>query len=50
MEITYGSVCSGIEAATLTWKPLGMRAALVAKKKPLFCYCIKSPSRRAFNT
>ncbi|WP_085638027.1 MULTISPECIES: DNA cytosine methyltransferase [unclassified Pseudomonas] len=26
MEITYGSVCSGIEAATLAWKPLGMRA------------------------
>jgi len=24
MEITYGSVCSGIEAATLAWKPLGM--------------------------
>jgi hypothetical protein len=23
MEITYGSVCSGIEAATLAWKPLG---------------------------
>ena len=27
MEITYGSVCSGIEAATLAWKPLGMRAS-----------------------
>jgi DNA (cytosine-5)-methyltransferase 1 len=26
MDITYGSVCSGIEAATLAWKPLGMRA------------------------
>jgi len=24
MEITYGSVCSGIEAATLAWKSLGM--------------------------
>jgi DNA (cytosine-5)-methyltransferase 1 len=25
MAITYGSICSGIEAATLAWKPLGMR-------------------------
>jgi DNA (cytosine-5)-methyltransferase 1 len=31
MEITYGSVCSGIEAATLAWKPLGMRAAWFAE-------------------
>ena len=29
MEITYGSVRSGIEAATLTWKPLGMRTPFV---------------------
>jgi hypothetical protein len=26
MPITYGSVCSGIEAATLAWHPLGIRA------------------------
>ena len=25
-DITYGSVCSGIEAATQAWHPLGMRA------------------------
>jgi hypothetical protein len=31
MEINYGSVCSGIEAATLAWKPLGMRAAWFAE-------------------
>lgn len=31
MEITYGSVCSGIEAATLAWRPLGMRAAWFAE-------------------
>ena len=31
MEITYGSVCSGIEAATLAWKPLAMRAAWFAE-------------------
>ncbi|MFJ2491357.1 DNA (cytosine-5-)-methyltransferase [Pseudomonas iridis] len=31
MEITYGSVCSGIEAATLAWKPLGMRSTWFAE-------------------
>jgi DNA (cytosine-5)-methyltransferase 1 len=31
MEITYGSICSGIEAATLAWKPLGMRATWFAE-------------------
>lgn len=31
MEIEYGSVCSGIEAATLAWKPLGMRATWFAE-------------------
>lgn len=33
-DITYGSVCSGIEAATLAWKPLGMRAAWFAEIEP----------------
>jgi len=31
LHITYGSVCSGIEAATLAWKPLGMRATWFAE-------------------
>lgn len=31
MPITYGSVCSGIKAATLAWKPLGMRATWFAE-------------------
>jgi DNA (cytosine-5)-methyltransferase 1 len=31
MEITYGSICSGIEAATMAWHPLGMRAAWFAE-------------------
>lgn len=31
MDIEYGSVCSGIEAATLAWKPLGMRATWFAE-------------------
>lgn len=34
MEITYGSVCSGIEAATQAWHPLGMRAAWFAEIEP----------------
>lgn len=31
MSIIYGSVCSGIEAATLAWHPLGMRATWFAE-------------------
>nr|WP_314582253.1 DNA cytosine methyltransferase [uncultured Pseudomonas sp.] len=31
MTVTYGSVCSGIEAATVAWHPLGMRAAWYAE-------------------
>jgi DNA (cytosine-5)-methyltransferase 1 len=31
MDVTYGSVCSSIEAATLAWKPLGMRATWFAE-------------------
>ncbi|WDH55352.1 DNA cytosine methyltransferase [Pseudomonas chlororaphis] len=30
-DITYGSVCSGIEAATQAWHPLGMHAAWFAE-------------------
>lgn len=32
MPITSGSVCSGIEATTLAWKPLGMRATWLADR------------------
>ena len=31
MTLRYGSVCSGIEAATVAWKPLGWRAAWFAE-------------------
>jgi site-specific DNA-cytosine methylase len=27
----YGSVCSGIEAATVAWEPLGWRAAFFSE-------------------
>lgn len=29
--LTYGSVCSGIEAASVAWKPLGWKAAFVSE-------------------
>ena len=38
-EITYGSVCSGIEAATMAWHPLRMRTAWFAEIEPAFRYC-----------
>lgn len=31
MSITYGSVCSGIESASVAWEPLGMRPAWFAE-------------------
>jgi DNA (cytosine-5)-methyltransferase 1 len=34
MPITYGSVCSGNEAAAQAWHPLGMRAAWFAEIEP----------------
>ncbi|HBD3617077.1 Dam family site-specific DNA-(adenine-N6)-methyltransferase [Escherichia coli] len=33
-ELCYGSVCSGIEAASIAWEPLGMRPAWFAETKP----------------
>jgi len=36
-DITYGSVCSGIEAATQAWHPMGMRAAWFAGSASAFC-------------
>ncbi|WP_236183313.1 DNA cytosine methyltransferase [Pseudomonas juntendi] len=37
MPITYGSVCSGIEAATEAWHPLGWRADWYAEIEPFPC-------------
>nr|WP_223431556.1 DNA cytosine methyltransferase [Pseudomonas sp. GL-B-26] len=37
MDIVYGSVCSGIEAATMAWHPLGMRATWFAEIEPFPC-------------
>ena len=35
--ITFGSVCSGIEAASVAWHPLGWRAAWLAEIEPFPC-------------
>lgn len=34
MTLTFGSVCSGIEAASVAWHPLGWRAAWLAEIEP----------------
>lgn len=36
-DLTYGSVCSGIEAATVAWHPLGWRPAFFAEVDPFCC-------------
>ncbi|AIR90548.1 DNA cytosine methyltransferase [Pseudomonas cremoricolorata] len=37
MNLTYGSVCSGIEAATVAWHPLGWHADWYAEIEPYPC-------------
>lgn len=37
MQITFGSVCSGMESASLAWHPLGWRTAFVAEIDPPAC-------------
>lgn len=37
----YGSVCSGIEAATVAWKPLGWKAAWFSEIEPFPCRLLK---------
>lgn len=35
--LQYGSVCSGIEAVSLAWRPLGMTPAWFAEIEPFPC-------------
>ena len=35
--IRYGSVCSGIESASVAWEPLGMQAAWFSELEPFPC-------------
>jgi len=37
MPITFGSVCSGLEAASVAWAPLGWRAVWLAEIEPFPC-------------
>lgn len=37
MKVKYGSVCSGVEAATLAWEPLGWECQFVAEVEPFPC-------------
>ncbi len=37
----FASLCSGIEAASLAWKPLGWRCAFVAEVEPFCCALLK---------
>ena len=34
MELTYGSICSGIEAATVAWHPLGWKPVWFSQFDP----------------
>lgn len=34
MSLTYGSVCSGIEAASVAWEPLGWKPKFFAEIEP----------------
>lgn len=36
----YGSVCSGIEAATVAWEPLGWQAAFYSEIEPFPCHVL----------
>jgi len=37
----FGSVCSGIEAASAAWHPLGWEAAFVSEIEPFPCSVLK---------
>lgn len=39
--LTYGSVCSGIEAASVAWHELGLRAAWLSEIEPFPCAVLK---------
>jgi len=41
LAVIYGSICSGIEAATVAWHPLGWRAAWYAEIEPFCCALLK---------
>ncbi len=38
--MVFGSVCSGIESASVAWAPLGWRAAFVSEIEPFPCHVL----------
>ena len=38
-HLRYGSVCSGIEAVSLAWQPLGLQAAWFSEIEPFPVPC-----------
>lgn len=41
MNMKYASVCSGVEAASLAWMPLGWEAAWFSEIEPFPCAVLK---------
>ncbi len=41
MSLTFGSLCSGIEAASCAWNPLGWKCAFVSEIEPFPCALLK---------
>lgn len=37
MSLTYGSVCSGIESASVAWEPLGLTPVWFSEIEPFPC-------------
>ena len=42
MSLTYGSVCSGIEAASVAWEPVGMKPLWFSEIEPFPCAVLAS--------
>lgn len=42
--IRFGSVCSGIEAASVAWGPLGWKAEWLSEIEPFPCAVLAAPS------
>ena len=40
MSLQFGSVCSGIEAASAAWKPIGWNCRFVSEIEPFPCYAL----------
>ncbi len=42
--MNYGSICSGVEAATLAWAPLGWKAVFFAETEPFPAAVLQPPA------